>query len=341
MRQSPPVLSTPTVTAIQPNCTLSTASITVSTPSTGVTYSFDNGNSFQNTNVSGSLAVNATYHVLVKDNITGCLSTDTAIVITAALGAPGVPTVSLTQPTCTSQTGSITVTPTAGYTYSIDNINFQSVPNFDSLVAGSYQVISKNSSGCVSSPFTATIINLPSSVLPNISIDGNNDTTITIGDQITLTGISPTQGTYLWTASPAGTLNTNDTLINYTATPTTTTIYKFVVTEGVCIGSAEKTVAVNSGGCPPINIPNAFTPNNDGYNDLWEFNNTTCLAKIEVDVYNRWGSLIYHSDDYKNDWNGKYQNNPVPDATYYYVVKTINNDSNTFRTIKGSLTILR
>jgi|GEM_PF-4950960 gliding motility-associated-like protein len=340
MRLSPLALPTPAAIATQPGCISSTASIAVNSPSTGVTYSFDNGNNFQNTNTIGNLTVNTTYHVLVKDNVTGCISSDTAIVINAAPGAPAAPTVSLTQPTCTSPVGTIAITPIAGYTYSIDNINFRSTPMFDNLAAGSYPVIAKNTSGCNSSPFTATITNLILTILPNIGIDGNSDTTITLGDPVTLTGITPVQGTYLWTASPKGSSNTIDTLINYTAAPTATTIYKFTVTTGICNGSAEKTVIVNSSGCPPINIPNAFTPNNDGYNDVWVFSNTTCSEKIEVNVYNRWGSLMYHSDNYKNDWDGRYQNNPVSDATYYYVVSPVYADGRR-PVLKGSVTILR
>jgi gliding motility-associated-like protein len=89
-----------------------------------------------------------------------------------------------------------------------------------------------------------------------------------------------------------------------------------------------------------VSPPNAFTPNNDGYNDKWVIYQPGCVQQISVDVYNRWGSLVYHSDNYNNDWDGEYQNKPVADATYYYVVKPIYADGRR-PILKGSVTILR
>jgi gliding motility-associated-like protein len=59
-----------------------------------------------------------------------------------------------------------------------------------------------------------------------------------------------------------------------------------------------------------------------------------------VDVYNRWGGLVYHSDHYTNDWDGTSKNKPLPDATYYYVIKAtlIGNVQNT---VRGNVTIMR
>jgi len=89
-----------------------------------------------------------------------------------------------------------------------------------------------------------------------------------------------------------------------------------------------------------VSPPNAFTPNGDGYNDVWIIFQRGCVEQVKVDVYNRWGSLIYHSDNYNNDWNGEYQNKPLADATYYYVVSPVYADGRR-PVLKGSVTILR
>ncbi len=70
-----------------------------------------------------------------------------------------------------------------------------------------------------------------------------------------------------------------------------------------------------------IQVPNVFTPNDDGFNDFFEFNipgETDCLT---LDVYDRWGKLKYHSDQFQNDWGGTDQNGKKlnPD-TYYYIL---------------------
>lgn len=85
---------------------------------------------------------------------------------------------------------------------------------------------------------------------------------------------------------------------------------------------------------------NAFTPNGDGFNDNWILYTNNCFKKLEVNVYNRYGNLVYHADDYKNDWKGTYKNKPVPDGTYYYVISVINLDD-TKQQFKGNVTIVR
>jgi gliding motility-associated-like protein len=90
----------------------------------------------------------------------------------------------------------------------------------------------------------------------------------------------------------------------------------------------------------PLNPPNVFTPNNDGYNDVWKVFSGTCFKKCKVSVYNRYGSLVYHTDNYNNDWDGRYKNNPLPDATYYYVIAVTHTDGR-IQPFIGNVTIMR
>ncbi|MFT3908543.1 MAG: gliding motility-associated C-terminal domain-containing protein [Ferruginibacter sp.] len=87
-------------------------------------------------------------------------------------------------------------------------------------------------------------------------------------------------------------------------------------------------------------IPNAFTPNGDGINDYWKISHTDCILKTDVSIYNRYGSLIYHADNYQNNWNGTFRSGTCPDGTYYYVIKAIYL-SKAERLIRGNITILR
>ena len=85
----------------------------------------------------------------------------------------------------------------------------------------------------------------------------------------------------------------------------------------------------------------AFSPNGDGINDKWLVTNgASCATQIIAKVFNRYGSPVYQSDNYKNDWDGTYKGKPIPDATYYYVVtyRLINGQT---VTAKGDVTILR
>jgi len=90
-----------------------------------------------------------------------------------------------------------------------------------------------------------------------------------------------------------------------------------------------------------IKPPNAFTPNGDGYNDTWRViydEEMGDYPDLEVEVYNRLGSLVYHSKPYKNDWNGRYNGKDLPTGTYYYVIKLHRGN---LPNIAGAVSILR
>ncbi|GAA4323296.1 hypothetical protein GCM10023149_24150 [Mucilaginibacter gynuensis] len=75
-----------------------------------------------------------------------------------------------------------------------------------------------------------------------------------------------------------------------------------------------------------IKIPNTFTPNGDGVNDTWKI---TSLASehsnCQLNIYNRYGTLVYASRGYANEWDGTYNNTAVPAGTYYYLIDLKNN----------------
>ncbi len=86
-------------------------------------------------------------------------------------------------------------------------------------------------------------------------------------------------------------------------------------------------------------IPKGFSPNGDGINDFFVIKETTG-SPIILEVYNRWGNIVYKSMNYSNDWSGKcnegiYVGQDLPPGTYYY---TVNNNSKSY---VGYLTLNR
>src|SRR5690606_3432700 len=73
-------------------------------------------------------------------------------------------------------------------------------------------------------------------------------------------------------------------------------------------------------------IPQGFSPNDDGINDAFVIKGMPTEGDNELTIYNRWGSKVYHSDNYDNTWRG-YPNvnsalgsNKLPQGTYYFVL---------------------
>ncbi len=69
------------------------------------------------------------------------------------------------------------------------------------------------------------------------------------------------------------------------------------------------------------NIPNMMTPNGDDINENFVIPCLDGLEGTKLQVYNRWGDLMYESDNYKNTWNATHNEMPVPDATYFYIME--------------------
>ncbi len=109
------------------------------------------------------------------------------------------------------------------------------------------------------------------------------------------------------------------------------------------------TLMVNSALCEPdtavifvkvyktVTIPNTFTPNADGVNDIWNIEALTTYPESETHVYNRNGQEVFRSIGYSKAWNGTFNGQPLPVGTYYYIIDLKNNTAK--RT--GYVTILR
>jgi gliding motility-associated-like protein len=84
-------------------------------------------------------------------------------------------------------------------------------------------------------------------------------------------------------------------------------------------------------------IYDVFSPNSDGKNDLWIIDNLDLFPQNELQIFNRWGSLVYEAKPYLNDWDGRSKKgDPLPSATYYYILKL-----NGTRVYSGHVTIIR
>jgi len=143
--------------------------------------------------------------------------------------------------------------------------------------------------------------------------------------------VSEANVTYLWT--PNVDIDDN-TLKNPTITGVADRTYKVTVTDSRGCISEDSTIVKVS---PKVVIPNTFTPNNDGVNDLWNIQGLIAYTDATVDIFTRYGQKVYHSVGYDKPWDGLYNGKELPTGVYYYVI-----DTKLFnQVLSGNVTLLR
>lgn len=145
--------------------------------------------------------------------------------------------------------------------------------------------------------------------------------------------------TYQW--SPEEGLD-DPTIPNPIAMPDETRTYTVLVTdEGGCQAFREITIEVINPDCdePNLFLPNAFTPNSDGENDVIYFH-SNIVATMELAIYDRWGQRVFYSEDQNVGWDGTFKGEKLtPDVYGFYLHAKCYNGQEYFK--KGNITLLR
>ncbi|QPH40143.1 gliding motility-associated C-terminal domain-containing protein [Pedobacter endophyticus] len=84
-------------------------------------------------------------------------------------------------------------------------------------------------------------------------------------------------------------------------------------------------------------IPNLFTPNGDGINDVFEIRGISLFSQNDLVIVNRWGNEVYKSKNYQNSWSGEGLN----EGTYYYLLRVKETASAPWQVFKGYITLIR
>ncbi|MDF1573650.1 MAG: gliding motility-associated C-terminal domain-containing protein [Bacteroidales bacterium] len=110
---------------------------------------------------------------------------------------------------------------------------------------------------------------------------------------------------------------------------TVTDAHACVMTDTIYIGYTHESCLV---------IPNAFSPNGDGYNDLWMIEGLELYPSAELRIFDRWGSRVYYSPNAADDpWDGTFDGRRLPIDSYHYIIRLENGEP----AITGNVTIVR
>ena len=208
--------------------------------------------------------------------------------------------------------GSATAFVTGGlepYSFSWNTDPEQTKENVSGLPAGTYTITVTDSYGCAKSHEVTIDEPLPITVNPNVTPCSCPDSEDGAIDLVIEGGNSPY--IVLWSDGFEGQTRTGLAPGTYTA----------VISDNSSCNEAF-TVELDfsfSSGC--LVIPQVITPNNDGYNDLWQIRNIDLYPDAEVRIFNRWGKLIFSAKNLAdNPWNGTIRGKPVPTDSYHYIL---------------------
>lgn len=166
-------------------------------------------------------------------------------------------------------------------------------------------------------------------LLENFDVDAGRDIAVKYGEPVRLNGHAP--GYFFWHPDvyPSTTLRPEVRPLK------TTTYYLTGRTALGCTATDSVTVYVAF-----VNMPNAFSPNGDGLNDVFKLQlNTKHVKLLDFSIYNRWGNRVFYTGDVEKGWDGTYNNKPADAGVYYYYVAyTIGEGNYNF---KGDLSLIR
>lgn len=279
------------------------------------------------------------YGILVTD-ANGCSKTDTAFI---PAPVADVITYTVDSTSCYGnayQDGAVHVMGNTiqnmPYQFSIDGGGFAYSGDLYNLSAGSHVLIVRNNWGCTTT--LPVIVPEPANGLADIL---PQDSTIQLGESLQLfTTFSPypasTITSYAWTPSLG--LSCTD-CANPLATPYNhLTNYTVTVTYNRgCVATANITVMVENK--LPVFIPNSFSPNGDGNNDVFQIFGEG-IKTVDLKIFNRWGEKVYESNNQFAGWDGTYRSEMQNPSVFAYTVKITFLDDKVIDRV-GSITLIR
>lgn len=301
-----PVIST-TTTGACAGSENGSARVKIADNAAGYQYLWTPGN-YTTAEVNGLPA--GTYHVRVIDAL-GIVSNRTVTVGATTLSV----TPRITPPTCNNRNDAAITLSTSGgtapYTYSMRAHTFQDTPQFSNLAAGTYSVNVRDAAGCATVVEGIDIDNPPVLRIDDltthpITCDNNEPQVAVVADG----GVAP----YHYSVDG----------IHWQAENTFTRLdagnYEVLVSDANhCQVSGTASVTRNDAQCAVV-VPNAFSPNNDGRNDLFRPRAYANIMNYRFTIYNRWGQPLFDTRDPNAGWDGYFKGQLQEAGAYVWVL---------------------
>ncbi|GIV27886.1 MAG: hypothetical protein KatS3mg027_1700 [Bacteroidia bacterium] len=275
----------------------------------------------------------STYTVTGEQN--NCVNTQTAIVVVNT--APSLTLIPDVTTVCQNNCVTFNYAPTTysnvmfnyGSGISYQNYNcYNTIGTYTAVASGTY------TNGCVNTSSLVTI-----NVIPNPTADFNLPNEAYTGDIINFNNNSSGAQLFNWSFGDGNSINTFSYNIShsYANAGNYCILLTAIDTSFLCSDTITKCIRVLDNF--EIEIPNVFTPNNDGTNDVFKVR-SKAIKEFYGQIYDRWGVLLFEWDNVNDGWNGYLKNNSkAPTGTYYYLIKCILLNGE-IKEYKGYLTLL-
>lgn len=280
----------------------------------------------------------ATDYIITGTTIHGCSAKDT---IHVSVAKPIHVTGSQADSLCKGSAISLSVQGASSYQwYPSDGLSSstanQVIARPDHTVT--YEIVGFDNVGCFTDTFRipVKVYNIP-------TVEAGPDVTMNVGQSIDLIPeISNDVVSATW--SPTGGIYRSD-WPSITVKPNTTTTYTIdVKNAGGCMARDSRTIYVICDGAN-VFIPNTFSPNGDGINDVFFVRGTGLFNIKTARIFNRWGEMVYQKsnirpNDQNSGWDGTYKGRKLTPDVYVYIIE-ITCDNNTVLMYKGNIALIK
>ncbi|MDB0037929.1 gliding motility-associated C-terminal domain-containing protein [bacterium] len=285
-------------------CLGETATLTAVPSQTGGTFSWSPSG---NNSSSNSYSPLTTTSYSVSYTLGNCSVTESADIIVNPLP---IVNAGIDQTIC--HENQVTLNGTGAQSYSWDNAVINGSPFTPAVGNQSYTVTGTDASGCSSTDVVVvTVLQNPTANGYVSTLSGSSPLTVSV-DNLSSDAIS-----YQWNFGNGNTFNTDSTetvSIDYTA-PGNYTIELSAV-NGQCQDNWNQSITVYQANPLVVTVPNVFSPNNDGINDMYQLSFENALS-IDASIFNRWGNIIASYNDLNFSWDGSTQGSEAAEGTYF------------------------
>ena len=280
-------------------------------------------------------AVNSGMYVVIGTSVSGCTSSDSTFILVNPI--PSISAIPESSEICFGEYVSFQILGADFYQWS--NGQSSTIYTYQPLISESLTIIGTTTFGCTDTTQVAVIVH------PNPIADFILDRNLLTSDDptITISNLSSGNLVNLWDFGDGNQLVNSLNTIEYSY-PFSEGDYLIKLTVSSidgCMDSTEQLIQIK--GDVIYYVPNCFTPDGDEFNNsfLPIFTSGFDPMNYELTIYNRWGEIVFVSENHLTAWNGSYNNLICPDGIYSYIIKYKIPDLDLFKYISGQINLIR